>query len=309
MSLQKHKIIILGAGPAGITAAIYAARAHLNPIILEGPKPGGQLMGTSEVENWPGHVSILGPQLMISMIEQAKQHGAQFISESAIAVNFSKNPFEVITQQGNSFLAESAIIATGSTPNKLNCPGEEEYWGKGVATCTTCDGAFYKDKKVVVLGGGDAAMESASFLSRYTKNITIVHIGSSLKASQIMQDRVFKNPQTSVIYNSTVTEIHGNGKHVTHVTIENQETKQTTDIETDGLFLSIGHKPNTSIFSKQLELSNFGHIIVHDNVKTSIPGIFASGDVHDFQYKQAIVSSGFGCIAALEAERYLETLD
>lgn len=306
--MKIHNLIILGAGPAGLTAATYAARAKLEPLLLEGPKPGGQLMGTSEVENWPGEMSIMGPQLMMNMIDQAKKHGTQFISESLASVDLASSPFRITTDQNNTYHAKSIIITTGSTPNKLNCPGEEKYWGKGVSTCSTCDAAFFKDKPVVVLGGGDAGMENASFLAKFTDKITLIHIGPELTASKSMQERVLNNKNISIIYNSTITEIIGNEEHVTHVTVEDQQTKATTQLETSALFLSIGQKPNTDFFKEYLACSEYGHLITHDYVKTSIEGVFAAGDVQDWKYRQAIVSSGFGCIAALEAERYLESL-
>ena len=307
--MNPYKIIILGAGPAGLTAAIYAARANLSPLVLEGPKPGGQLMGTTAIENWPGNTSILGPQLMLNMIQQAKDVGVTFLQESASEIEVSSNPFVITTNEKTKLQAQSLIIATGSTPNRLNCPGEDVYWGKGVSTCATCDGAFYRDRPVVILGGGDAGMENASFLAKYTKKITLIHIGEKLSASHTMQQRILKNPDIKIIYSSTITEIEGNGDHISSVTIQNQKTQSIEKLATDGLFLSIGAKPNTSFFKNNIALSSFGHIAVTDNVKSSIPGIFAAGDVHDFKYRQAIVSAGFGCMAALEAERFLNSLD
>lgn len=307
--MEIHKLVILGGGPAGLTAATYAARAQLKPILLEGPKPGGQLMGTSDVENWPGEMSILGPKLMINMIDQAKQHGTQIISESIVSADLSSHPFTITTNQNKTYKALSVIVATGSTPNRLNCPGEEEYWGKGVSTCSTCDAAFFKDKHVVVLGGGDAGMENASFLAKFTDKITLIHIGPELTASKVMKERVLNNKNITIIYNSTITEIIGNGEHVTSVVVENQQTKTSTTLETSALFLSIGQRPNTAFFDDSLKLSEYGHIMTHEYVKTSVDGVFAAGDVHDWKYRQAIVSSGFGCIAALEAERFLESLE
>lgn len=303
-----HDVIILGAGPAGLTAGIYTARANLQPIIIAGPKPGGQLMGTTVVENWPGNKSIMGPELMINMQEQAKHCGAQFIEACVTAVDFTKKPYTVTLDQNKTMQAQTIIITTGATPNRLNCPGEDEFWGKGVSTCVTCDGAFYRNQKVVVVGGGDSSMEAASFLHRNGNQVTIVHIGEKLSASIAMQQRVFKNPDIKIIYSSTVNQILGNNGKIESVEIINKQTKKTDHLDTAAVFLAIGLKPNTQVFADQLECTKSGHLLVTDFVKTSIPGIFAAGDVVDPKYRQAIVSAGFGCIAALEAERYLESL-
>lgn len=300
-----HPLVIIGAGPAGLTAAIYAARANLSPIIIEGSKPGGQLMGTTAIENWPGTSSIMGPELMINMIDHAKKFSTEIISGSVSKVDLSTRPFQLVLDTKKEFKAHSIIIASGATSNKLGCLGEEEYWGKGVSTCAVCDGAFYKNQSVVIVGGGDSSMESASFLLRNNNNVTIVHIGEKLTASHSMQQRILNQPNIKIIYNSTVTEILGNGTHVTEAIITNQITNETERIKTNAVFLAIGLKPNTTIFKDQLELSHSGHIVVHDLVKTSAEGVFAAGDVQDPKYRQAIVSAGFGCIAALEAERYL----
>ncbi|MBM18319.1 MAG: thioredoxin-disulfide reductase [Epsilonproteobacteria bacterium] len=300
-----HKLVIIGAGPAGLTASIYAARANLSPIIIEGPKPGGQLMGTSAVENWPGEKSIMGPQLMMNMIEHAKKFDTEIISGSVTAVETSQRPFTITLDNDKQLQAHTIIMAAGATPNTLSCPGEDTYWGKGVSTCAVCDGAFYKDQPVIVVGGGDSGMESASFLARNNNKVTLVHIGKQLTASHAMQQRVLDNPQVEIIYNSTVTEIQGNGDNVTGAVITNQKTNETLQIDTNAVFLAIGLKPNTSMFKNQLEVTDFGHIKVHDLVKTSVEGIFAAGDVQDPKYRQAIVSAGFGCMAALEAERYI----
>lgn len=299
-----HPLIIIGAGPAGLTAAIYAARANVTPVIIEGPKPGGQLMGTTAVENWPGSDSILGPNLMMNMINHAKKFETEILSGSVTAVDLSQRPFKLTVDGKQEFQTHSIIIASGATPNKLGCPGEEQYWGKGVSTCAVCDGAFYKDQSVIVVGGGDSSMESASFLQRNNK-VTIVHIGYKLTASHAMQQRVLNQPNITILYNSTVTEILGNGTKITGAVVTNQKTNEKKNMNADGLFLAIGLKPNTPIFANQLELTPHGHVQVHDLVKTSVEGVFAAGDVCDPKYRQAIVSAGFGCIAALEAERYL----
>jgi len=320
-STPLHPLVIIGAGPAGLTAAIYAARANLNPVIIEGPKPGGQLMGTTDIENWPGNASISGPSLMINMADHAKKFNVQTISASVTAVDLVNKPFSITMDNKKQIQAHSIIIATGATPNRLNCPGEESFWGKGVSTCAVCDGAFYRNQNVVIVGGGDSSMESASFLHRNGNNVTIVHIGDKLTASFAMQARVLHNPGTpdasvksgfTIIYNSTVTQIHGSesnvGSKVTGVTITNQQTKQTQELKADAVFLAIGLKPNTTMFDGQIDRTHLGHIKVHDLVKTSVEGVFAAGDVQDPKYRQAIVSAGFGCIASLEAERYLASM-
>lgn len=300
-----YPLIIIGAGPAGLTAAIYAARANVLPLIIEGPKPGGQLMSTTAVENWPGEASIMGPELMMNMTEHAKKFDPTFMSGQVTKADLSQKPFTLTIDDKEEIQTHSLIICSGATPNSLGCPGEEEYWGKGVSTCAVCDGAFYKDQPVVVVGGGDSGMEAASFLHRNGNKVTLIHIGDKLTASHAMQKRVLDNPDIKVIYSSTVSEIKGNGEKVTSAIITNQETNQSEEITTDAVFLAIGLKPNTQIFQDQLDLTELGHIQVHDHVKTSVEGVFAAGDVQDPKYRQAIVSAGFGCIAALEAERYL----
>lgn len=305
MSKTIHPLIILGSGPAGLTAAIYASRANLKPIVFEGNKPGGQLTGTTIIDNWPGSPGARGPQLMMTMQKQAKDAGAKLIQELIVEANIMERPFSFKTESGEEFLSEAVIICTGTTPNRLHCPGEESYWGKGVSTCTTCDGALYRDKNVVVIGGGDSAMESAQFLKSNGNNVTIIHILDKLTASHAMQQRVL-NEDIKIMYQSTVTEIHGNGSHVTGVTAQNQTDQSKHKLEADAVFLTIGARPNTGIFKGQLDLTGYGHVKTHDYVKTSQPGVFAAGDVHDPKYKQAIASAGFGCIAALEAQHYIE---
>jgi thioredoxin reductase (NADPH) len=305
MNTTVHNVVIIGSGPAGLTAGIYTARANLKPLILEGKKPGGQLMGTSYVENWPGEKSILGPQLMINMQNHAKSFDCTIRSDEVTKVDFSQKPFTIWTDKGSEFKAHSVIITTGSTPRRLQVPGEDEYWGKGVTTCAACDGAFYKDKKVLIVGGGDTAMEDASFMTKFTNQITVVHILDQLTASFAMKERVLKNPDIKVIYQSTLTEIRGNGSHVTHATILNQKTGQQEEVETDGIFIAIGLSPNTKPFIGQIELDNYGYIILKEGRQTSVEGVFAAGDVADYRYRQAITSAGTGCMAAFDAERYL----
>lgn len=300
-----YPLVIIGAGPAGLTASIYAARANVSPLIIEGPKPGGQLMGTTAVENWPGDESIMGPELMMNMTNHAKKFDPTFMSGLVTKTDLSQQPFSLTIDDSQEIQAHSIIIASGATPNMLGCPGEEEYWGKGVSTCAVCDGAFYKDQPVIVVGGGDSGMEAASFLHRNGNQVTLVHIGEELTASHAMQQRVLDNPDINIMYSSTVSEIKGNGEKVTGAIITNQQTNKVQELSADAVFLAIGLKPNTQIFKGQLELTELGHVQVHDHVKTSVEGVFAAGDVQDPKYRQAVVSAGFGCIAALEAERYL----
>ncbi len=303
-----HELIIIGSGPAGLTAGIYGARAFLKPIIIEGAQPGGQLMGTTAVENWPGEKSILGPKLMMQMREQAQHLGAQFISERVIKVDVTKKPFEIETHRGKKLATHSLIIATGASPNKLGCPGEEEYWGRGVTTCAVCDGAFHVNKKVIIVGGGDTAMEDASFMAKYTSHITLVHILDKFTASPAMQQRVIENPLIKVIYSHTVVAIKGDGHKVQSITIKDQKTGLEQELEADVLFLAIGQKPNTALFAGQVELDKMGYIKPIEGTKTSVEGVFVAGDVADYKYKQAITSAASGCMAALDAQRYLEKM-
>lgn len=303
-----HQIVIIGSGPAGLTAGIYGARSNLKPLIIEGKTPGGQLMGTTAVENWPGNREILGPTLMLNMREQAKDLGCVLLQNEAIAVNCSSHPFTISTDE-QIIKSHSLIIATGATPKRLGCPGEDQYWGKGVTTCAVCDGAFYKDRPVVIVGGGDTAMEDASFMARYTNQITIVHILDKLTASAAMQERVIDNPKIKILYNSTVTQIKGDGNHVNQVTITNQKTNQKSALGIDAVFVAIGLKPNTGLFKGQIELTDYGYVVVKNHTHTSVPGIFAAGDVADPVYRQAITSAGTGCMAALDADRYLKEIN
>lgn len=300
-----YNLIIIGSGPAGLTAGIYASRANLEPLILEGKTPGGQLMGTTYVENWPGVKSILGPKLMMDMKDQAESLGCSFLQEKIVKVDFTEKPFTLWTDKNKKLKTKTVIIATGAVPNKLNCPGEQEHWGKGVTTCTVCDGAFYQDKPVIIVGGGDTAMEDASFMTKFTKDITIVQIMDKLTASYAMQKRVLENSDIRIMYNSTVSEIHGDGQTVNHATITNTKTGKTSQLPTNAVFIAIGLKPNTQFLQGHVDLDKLGYIKIKNGSKTSVDGVFAAGDVHDYTYKQAITSAGAGCMAALDAERYL----
>jgi len=301
-----RNLIIIGSGPAGLTAGIYAARSNLAPLIIAGKNPGGQLMGTSFVENWPGEKSILGPTLMTNMHEHAKQLGCEFLSQEITKVDFTKKPFTLWTHKNQELSAHAIIIATGAMPNKTGCPGEQEYWGKGVTTCAVCDGAFYKDKKVAIIGGGDTAMEDASFMTKFTNEITIVQILDKLTATYAMQERVINDSRINIFYNSTLTSIQGDGQHVTGMTIMHKNTQHVSNLPVDGIFIAIGLKPATTIFQDQLQLTDYGYVHVKNHTRTSVEGIFAAGDVSDARYRQAITSAGIGCMAALDAERYLK---
>ncbi len=305
MKNDTKQLIIIGSGPAGLTAAIYASRSNLHPILVEGSKPGGQLMNTTAVENWPGDISIMGPKLMMNMKEHAQHFGTTFVSGDVVKIDLAQRPFSLVTSKEQELKTHSLIVATGAMPKRLNITGEETYWGKGVTTCAVCDGAFHADKPVIIVGGGDTAMENASFMTKFTDKITIVHILDELTASAAMQKRVLDNPKIKIIYNSTVTEINGTDAGVTSATITNQKTNETTKLDANAVFIAIGYSPNTSIFKGQLDMDKWGYLTVKNHTHTSIEGVFAAGDVADYRYRQAITSAGSGCMAALDAERWL----
>lgn len=299
------KVIILGSGPAGLTAAVYASRANLKPLLIRGPEPGGQLMSTTAVENWPGEISIMGPDLMLKLENHAKYFGTEFLSRKVTKVDFSKEDFLIYTDKEETLTCHSVIIATGATPKKLSVKGEDQYWGKGVTTCAVCDGAFYKDKSVVIVGGGDSAAENAAFMTKFTDKITVIHILPKLTASYSMKSKILNNPKINIIYSSQVTEIDGDSNHVKSITIKDLNTDKISTIDTQAVFIAIGLSANTFIFKDQIELDKNGYIVLKEGTKTSKNGVFAAGDVSDFKYRQAITSAGTGCSAALDAERYL----
>ena len=305
MSEQKRRVTIIGSGPAGLTAAVYTARANLEPLVIEGIEAGGQLMLTTEVENYPGFVDgIMGPELMENMRAQAARFGAEFLTDNVTSVDLSKPPFTIKTSDGT-VTSDTVIISTGASAMMLGVPGEKELLGHGVSTCATCDGFFFRDHELVVVGGGDSAMEEANFLTRFATKVTVVHRRDTLRASKIMQDRAKANPKIEFVWDSVVTEVFGNGK-VAGVRLKNLKTGEETEMPTGGVFVAIGHTPNTKLFEDQLELAG-GYIVTRsEDTQTSVPGVFAAGDVVDFRYRQAITAAGMGCMAAIDAERYLE---
>jgi len=304
--VEQRSIVVLGSGPAGYTAALYAARANLKPLVLKGLEAGGQLMLTTDVENYPGFPDgIMGPELMEAMEKQAARFEAEIVAQSATKVDLSERPFGVWAGD-EEWRADTIVIATGASAKWLGIPGEERLRGRGVSACATCDGFFFRDRDLVVVGGGDTAMEEASFLTKFAKKVGLVHRRDEFRASKIMQDRVHENPKIEVIWDSTVEEIHGDTA-VTGATLRNLKTGETTERPTDGVFMAIGHTPNTALFEGQLELAN-GYIVVEEpTTKTSVPGVFAAGDVTDVIYRQAVTAAGQGCKAAMDAERFLET--
>jgi len=305
-----EKVIILGSGCAGYTAAIYTSRANLNPMLLSGIEVHGQLGLTTDVENFPGFPSgVQGPKLMEMMKLQAERFGTRFIYEHAVEVDLLKKPFTIKTTD-NTYETESLIICTGSSAKKLGIPGEKELLGYGVSTCATCDGAFFKNQHLIVVGGGDTALEEAIFLTRYATGVDVVHRRDSLRASKIMQDRAFANPKIQFTWDSVVSEILSEDKrNVTAARIENIRNKETQVKPVGGIFIAIGHDPNTGIFKGQLQLDENGYIVTNDRQHTNIEGVFAAGDVQDHVYRQAITAAGTGCAAAIEAERYLSALE
>jgi thioredoxin reductase (NADPH) len=305
---ETRKVIIIGSGPAGYTAAIYAARANLAPLMFTGAQPGGQLMLTTLVENYPGFVDgIDGPPLMDMLRKQAERFGTEMIGEDVTAVEFGRHPFRV-TADGTTAEAHTVVIATGASSKLLGLPSEQRLIGRGVSTCATCDGFFFKDQDIMVVGGGDSAMEEALYLARLGRKVSVVHRRDSLRASKIMQERAFRNPKIEFIWDTQVDDVlDPEAGKVTGVRLHNLKTGARWEVAVDGLFIAIGHEPNTALFRGQIDLHPNGYVkVTPGTTRTSVPGVFAAGDVQDFTYRQAVTAAGTGCMAALEAERHLE---
>lgn len=301
---QTYDVVIIGSGPAGYTAGIYTSRAKLKTRIVSGTLPGGQLMTTSEVENYPGFPNgIFGPELMMNMRQQAERFGTCIADDEVIRVDFNKRPFEV-TSHSETCEAHSVIICTGASPRKLGIPSEEQFAGRGVSYCATCDGPFFKGEDIVVVGGGDTALEEATFLTKFGRSVRLVHRRASLRASKILQQKAFENPKIEFLWNRVISTIEGDRK-VGAVTVKDVENGLEQRLPAGGIFVAIGHEPNTAIYKGQIELDNKGYIILKNHTATNIEGVFAAGDVHDFRYRQAITAGGFGCMAALDVEKWL----
>jgi thioredoxin reductase (NADPH) len=302
-------LIIIGGGPAGYTAALYAARANLAPLVIEGFNWGGQLMVTSDVENYPGYPDgAMGPEMMAEFRRQAERFGTEFVTDDVTRVDFSEQPLRVWVEN-EEYRAHSVIVATGATARWLGLPREQHYQGRGLSACATCDGAFFKEKELVVVGGGDSAMEEAVYLTRYATKVTLVHRRDEFRASQIMIDRARANPKIAFITNAVVDDVLGDGK-VEGVLLRDTVTGETSELKTDGIFVAIGHDPNTKLFVDQLDHDENGYLVTKPHsTETNVPGVFAAGDVQDHVYRQAVTAAGSGCMAALDAERYLAALE
>mgnify|MGYP000117878201 CR=1 FL=1 len=308
MSITHHHIYIIGSGPAGYTAGLYAARANLSPYMASGLQPGGQLTTTTDVENFPGFPEgIMGPELMENFRAQAERFGLQINDTVVEKVDLSQRPFRLWESDGSEHTADAVIISTGASAKYLNIPGEQEYLGRGVSACATCDGFFFRGKVVSVVGGGDTAMEEANFLTKFAEKVYVIHRRDTLRASKVMQERAMKNPKIEFIWNTQVTEVLGDGNGVTGLRLLNRESGESRELEVNGYFSAIGHKPNTDLFKGVLEMDDVGYLKVKSpSMATSIEGVFASGDVADPTYRQAITAAGMGCAAAIDAERWLE---
>jgi len=305
-----RNVVIIGSGPAGLTAALYTARANLKPLLVEGLEAGGQLMLTTMVENWPGfRDGIMGPDLMTEMRAQAERFGAEVMQGNVMKVDLQSQPFTMTFVNGKSVTTDSLIIATGASARWLEIGSDRKLSGHGVSTCATCDGYFFRGKPIAVVGGGDSAMEEAIYLTRFASKVILIHRRDTLRASKIMQDKAFANPKIEFMWDSEIDTVNDVEKgEVTGVTVRNLKTGALTNVALDGVFIAIGHTPNTGLFAGQMELDENGYIVTHSGSRTSVPGVFAAGDVQDHVYRQAITAAGSGCMAAIDAERFLEGL-
>jgi len=307
-TVRHHKVFIIGSGPAGYTAALYAARANLSPYMATGSQPGGQLTTTTDVENYPGFPDgVMGPEMMQLFEKQAVRFGLEVVYKMVDKVDFSSRPFQLWEDDGSAHTADAVIIATGASAKYLGIPGEEEYLGRGVSACATCDGFFFRDQELVVVGGGDTAVEEATFLTRFASKVYLVHRRGELRASKIMQERAFKNDKVEILWNTVVDEVHGDGQGVTGVTLRDTTSDESRRLDVTGYFSAIGHKPNTDLFTGVLDMNDVGYLNVKaPSTYTNIEGVFAAGDVADPIYRQAVTAAGMGCAAAIDAERWLE---
>jgi thioredoxin reductase (NADPH) len=303
---QQRQVIVIGSGPAGLTAALYAARANLKPLVIEGIEAGGQLMLTTMVENWPGYRDgIMGPDLMAELRAQAERFGAEIVQGDVSRLDLSRRPFAVAMGK-TTYTAEALIVATGASAKWLELGVDKKLSGRGVSTCATCDGYFFKGRPVAIVGGGDTALEEAIYLANLASHVTVIHRRGELRASKVMQDKAFAHPKISFTWYSEVVDIKDLEKgEVTHLVVRNNQTGVTSELAVDGVFIAIGHTPNTKLVAGQLELHDNGYIRTHDGAKTSVPGVFAAGDVQDHVYRQAVTAAGSGCMAAIDAERFL----
>ena len=308
--MSDQQVVIIGSGPAGLTAALYTARANLKPLLIEGLESGGQLMLTTMVDNWPGfRDGIMGPDLMIEMREQALRFGTEMLAGHVTSVDLKRRPFTIRLDEGRVITTESLIIATGASARWLEIGSDRKLSGHGVSTCATCDGYFFRGKPIAVVGGGDSAMEEAIYLTKFATKVTVVHRRDTLRASKIMQDKAFANPKIEFIWDSEIAEVKDVGKgEVTSVIVRNLKTGKRHELPLDGVFIAIGHTPNTSLFKGQIELDANGYIVTRHGTRTSVPGVFAAGDVQDHIYRQAVTAAGTGCMAAIDAEHYLENM-
>ena len=308
--MAARKVIIIGSGPAGLTAALYTARANLKPLLVEGIEAGGQLMLTTMVENWPGfRDGIMGPDLMTEMRVQAERFGTEVVNGNVERVDLRNRPFAIAFADGKTITTDALIIATGASARWLEIGCDRKLSGHGVSTCATCDGYFFRGKPIAVVGGGDSAMEEAIYLTRFASKVTVIHRRDSLRASKIMQDKALANPKIEFIWDSEIADINDVGRgEVTGIVVRNLKTGKLTEVPLDGVFIAIGHTPNTALFRGQIELDEAGYILTHHGSKTSCPGVFAAGDVQDHVYRQAVTAAGSGCMAAIDAERYLDGL-